>query len=115
MKLLIPIKLEALLKIARHHEKILALCQQTGATGLFPFALDAESCDAHARHFPNRDEEDLVCGVGSLALAHYLKHHTETPQNEFVVRCGPSEVGVGDVIVKIEDDQMYLEGYAVSL
>lgn len=115
MKLLIPTTLQAILRINRAHKKIMKLCRQTSATGLFPFAVDTEGCDAHARHFPNRDEEDLICGVGSLALAHYFKNHTRTEKNEFVIRCGPGAKGVGDVIVRINGEQMFLEGYAVSI
>lgn len=114
MKLMLPITTQAtLIGIERSHERVMTLCEQTGATGLFPFSLDLDPCDAHARHFPNRDEEDLVCGVGSIALAHYLREHDVTSKNELIVRCGPGKEGLGDVIVRIDDDQFFLEGFAV--
>lgn len=115
MKLVIPMKRTALLSVDRNHPKVLALCEQTGATGLFLFALDIDGHDAHARHFPNRDEEDLVCGVGSLALAHYLKQHQAGEQTRFVIKNGPGKAGIGDVIVRLEEEGVYLEGYAVSI
>ncbi|MEK9160130.1 MAG: PhzF family phenazine biosynthesis protein [Patescibacteria group bacterium] len=123
MKLMIPVTLENLLKIQRDFTSIRALCTRYSTeadpiTGLFPFTVDAEKLDAHARHFPNRDEEDLVCGVGSVALAEYLQKHLRPNQQEFLLRCGPGLEGVGDLVVRMEvsgnSKKIYLEGYAVS-
>jgi PhzF family phenazine biosynthesis protein len=112
LKLKIPTTKKALISIERNHPKIMKLCKETAATGLFPFAIDLEECDCHARHFPTRDQEDLVCGVGSLAISSYLKKHAWPDKNAFVIRCGPGEQGVGDVIVQIKEDSVLLEGFA---
>jgi PhzF family phenazine biosynthesis protein len=124
MKLMIPVTLENLLKIQRDFQAIRAFCTRYSTdedpiTGLFPFALETEALDAHARHFPNRDEEDLVCGVGSIALAEYLQKHLRSSQQEFLIRCGPGLEGMGDLTVRMEGagsaKKIYLEGYAISV
>lgn len=118
-KLLIPVEKETLIALNRDFTKIKTFCDNYSSntaliTGLFPFATNLEDYDAHARHFPSRDEEDLVCGVGSLALAEYLKQHLQPTQNQFNILCGPGTDGVGEVIISMKDGKVFIEGYAVE-
>ena len=119
MKLKIPVQLKTLLAIQRNFTTIREFCNhhsrtETAITGLVPFALDVEGCDIHARHFPNRDEEDLVCGVGSVALAKYLQARLKPDQTNFNFRWGPGKEGAGNAIVRINaGSKISLEGYAV--
>lgn len=115
MKLMIPVSREVLSKIERDSVAIKGFCEES-STGLFPFAIDVATCDAHARHFPPRDEEDPVCGVGAVALAKYLQRYKTPEQSDYVIRCGPGD-GLGDVVVRIVEnggvEQVFLEGDAV--
>ncbi len=121
MKLKIPVSLKTLLAIQRNFTTIRQFLNNysttdTAITGLVPFALDVEGCDIHARHFPNRDEEDLVCGVGSAALAKYSQAYIKPEQTDFNMRWGPGKEGAGNAIVKTnisQDGKILLEGYAV--
>lgn len=120
MKLLIPVTRETLLGLKGNFAAIKNFCDaHPTITGLFPFALDTKGFDAHARHFPKSDQEDLVCGVGALALAKYLRHHRSPEQNQFIILCGPGSEGAGEVIVRREEtetgEKMFLEGFAVSI
>lgn len=121
MKLKIPVGLKTLLAIQKNFTEIHKFCSnytttETTITGLVPFALDVEEYDIHARHFPNRDEEDLVCGVGSVALSKYLQAYHKPKQTDFNICWGPGKEGAGNAIVRTntrQDGNMSLEGYAV--
>lgn len=112
MKLFVPVDHKTLVSLSRDFDQIKALCDSTGATGIIPYSFDTKTQAIHARHFPNRDEEDLVCGVGAVALAHLLNSNGYE-QTEYEICFGPAERGVGTTYVKIKKETTLLIGEAV--
>lgn len=76
-KLMIPIKTVATLnQLEPNYEELWRLCDDVGASGFYPFALD-ENGNVHARQFPKRAgyNEDPATGVAASALGAYLATH----------------------------------------
>lgn len=109
-KLAIPLSHETLLGMDDASINRRDFCGKIGATGLFPFAVDIDFADAHARHFPNTEIEDPVCGVGGVALAKYIQEYMARERSK--IHCGPGLNGVGEMIVAIKDDVSHLIGEA---
>lgn len=83
-KLFVPLRsTETLDSIHPDPETLARACAALGATGIYPFTLNARSFGAvaDARHFPAGAgiPEDPVTGVAAVALAWYLWHHGAAP------------------------------------
>lgn len=83
-KLMVPLRSTESLDALRPDPALVEeVCAATGATGLYPFTLNARSFGAvaDARHFPAGAGiyEDPVTGVAAVALAWYLWRHGAAP------------------------------------
>lgn len=83
-KLMIPLRSAASLDaLSPDPAAVEEACAATGATGLYPFTLQARSFGAvaDARHFPSGAgiDEDPVTGTAAVALAWYLWRHGAAP------------------------------------
>lgn len=97
-KLIVPLRRQAALdSLNPDFETLWAVCDRCGATGFYPFALDAEDKSVlYARQFPKRAgyNEDPATGVAASALAAYLVRHqlisVQEGWNQFTVFQGKS-------------------------
>ncbi len=83
-KLIVPLRSTAVLdSIHPEDQRVEEACAAVGATGIYPFTLNARSFGAvaDARHFPAGAgmHEDPVTGVAAVALAWYLWRHGAVP------------------------------------
>lgn len=83
-KLMVPLRsTEELDRLSPDPAAVEEVCAATGATGIYPFTLNARSFGAvaDARHFPAGAGlyEDPVTGVAMVALAWYLWRHGAAP------------------------------------
>lgn len=119
-KLMVPLRSAEVLDGLRPDPDALAeLCQVVGATGVYPFTLNARTFGAlaDARHFPVGAGmvEDPVTGVAAVALAWYLWHHGAAPG------CGSLKIDQGHamgrpgmaVVRQEPDGRTWLYGTAV--
>lgn len=119
-KLLIPLRSTVALNALRPDPAAVAeVCAATGATGLYPFTLNARSPQAvaDARHFPAGAGiyEDPVTGVAAVALAGYLWRHGKVPGcGAVVIEQGHAMGRPGTCAVRREGDgRTWLFGQAV--
>lgn len=79
VKTLVPIKsVEHLNALVPRFERMEALCDRLGSTGLYPYALiSADDGTVEARQFPRASgyPEDAATGIAATALASALRHH----------------------------------------
>lgn len=119
-KLMVPLRATEVLDGLRPDPDALArLCQAVGATGIYPFTLNARTFGAlaDARHFPVGAGmvEDPVTGVAAVALAWYLWRHGAAPG------CGALKIEQGHamgrpgmaVVRQEQDGRTWLYGTAV--
>lgn len=117
-KLVVPIEgLETLLSVNPDTHRVLALCHEHAAQGIFPFTHSARdpSADYHARHFNPLalDEEDPICGIGTGALGAYLRHNELVDERDVVVEQGLSTGNPGFVHLHVAE-RIQIGGNAVQ-
>lgn len=79
-KLLVPIRTQEVLdRLAPDYERLWALCEATGVSGVYPFVRhgNASAAEADTRQFPLRAgfPEDAATGVAAAALGAYLTRY----------------------------------------
>lgn len=117
-KLLIPIDtFDALMAIKVDRDKVMLICKESGARGIYPFTTDMQTDegDFHARQFNPLAgiEEDPVCGVAAGALGAYIRHFDLMSKRHFVVENGYSMNTPGLVYVDATN-KIKVGGYAVT-
>ncbi|MFZ5825806.1 MAG: PhzF family phenazine biosynthesis protein [Bacillota bacterium] len=119
-KLMVPLRSTAALDaLTPDPTAVEEACAATGATGIYPFTLQARSFGAvaDARHFPAGAGmlEDPVTGVAAVALAWYLWHHGAAPGcGSIKIEQGHAMGRPGMVAVRQEGDgRTWIYGQAV--
>jgi PhzF family phenazine biosynthesis protein len=79
VKTLVPLTSPMIInRLAPHFDKMEAVCDAIGSTGLYPFACDwDDERTYHARQFPKASgfPEDAATGIAATALIYGLKHY----------------------------------------
>ncbi len=117
-KILIPFrKLDGLLAMNPDPDLVRDICRSKAAEGIFAFSRETRDAkaDFHARHFNpiTLADEDPICGVGSGALAAYLRRHGSLPDPRLRIEMGYTTNLPGTVFVEI-GSLIKVGGFAVE-